>query len=167
MGQSTNGILAYGYDFGDDDPPVAGLDKHESWRPADFEAAPGSDEYYEFDFQDWASRKLLAAAGHPVDGDSEYFDPEDIAKHWGVWFHSYCSGEYLMHMLVTHAITARRGDTEDIDFDALERQRVEEDWDGKLAAVLKILGTEDLVYRTYEKDGQPQKPRWLLASYWG
>jgi hypothetical protein len=169
MGQSTNGVLAYGYDFGDNEPPLAGLDEYESWRPADFAPEPGSDEYYDFDFQDWATRKLMAAAGHPVDAD-DYVDYDATKKHYGVWFESYCSGEAPMYLLVTHEITVYRGSTVDIDFTALERQRVEEDWDDKLNAVLEVLGLGDLVYRNSwqsDKDGQPQKARWMLASYWG
>ena len=170
MGQSTNGILAYGYDFGEcEPPPLAGVDEYESWRPPEFTAEPGSDEYYDFDFHDWAERKLLATAGRPVEEES-YFDPEETKKYYGVWFQSYCSGEAPMYLLVTHKTTVYRGWTEDIDFVALERQRVEEGWDDKLAAVLKVLGIGDLVYRGSSrgaKEGQLQKPRWLIASYKG
>lgn len=169
MGVSTNGILAYGIDIGDDSPPVAGLDEYEDWRPPGFTTDSDSDEYYAFNFRNWAERKLLAAAGHPV-GDDEYYDPDDVKRDWGVWFKAHGWGEEPQFMLVAHEESASWGDPEDIDFAELERRRVEENWDDKLAAVLKVLGLEDDLYypqERYQGNRRIQKPRWILTAYRG
>jgi hypothetical protein len=167
MGMSTNGILAYGYVIGDGAPPVTGLGEDEDWRPADFTADPDSEEYYDFDFQDWAVRKLMAAAGHPL-GEDDYVDPEDTKKHWGVWFEAEGWGENPHYMLVAFEETAY-DHPGDLDLTALEARRVEEKWDDKLDAVLKILGIEGLTYPqdAYKDVKREQSARWMLTSYYG
>lgn len=167
MGMSTSGIVAYGYVIGEGAPPVTGLGEDEDWRPADFAAAEGSEDYYDFDFREWAARKLLAAAGHPVEEDG-YLDPDDIKEHWGVWFEAEGWGENPHYMLVAFEEEAYDHPAT-LDFAALEQRRIEEDWDGKLAAVLKILGIESLTYPqdAYKAVKREQSPRWLLTSYYG
>lgn len=167
MGMSTSGILAYGYVIGDSTPPMTGLADEEDWRPADFAVDEDSEEWYDFDYRDWAVRKLLAAAGHPAAKD-DYVDPEDSKKYWGVWFESEGWGEDPHYMLVAFEETAYDHPA-DLDFAELERRRVEEDWDGKLAAVLEILGIEGLTYPQdiYKDVKREQSPRWLLTSYYG
>jgi len=164
MGASPSGILAYGYYIGGDAPPVTGLGDDEYY---DFNANRDSDEYYDFNFRNWAERTLLAAAGHPVEDDG-YFDPEDVKKYWGVWFEAEGFGENPYYMLI--AFEESSGDYPVTpDFTELERRRVEEGWDGKLVAVLKILGIEGLTYPqdTYKDVKREQKARWMLTSYYG
>jgi hypothetical protein len=161
MGMNTQGIVAYGYNVGDS-APVTGLGEDEDWRPADF-----TGDHYEFDFRDWAERKLMAAAGHPVEEDG-YFDPEDTKKHGGVWFEAEGYGEnpgYLLVAFETHSYDSPN----DIDFTELERRRVEEGWDDKLAAVLEILGIPGFTYPEdiYKDVKREQSPRWMLTSYYG
>lgn len=168
MGQSTDGILAYGYDIGGEGPPVTGIGEYDSWRPDDFTTEPGSDEYYEFDFRTWAEHKLLAAAGHPVKSKHAYYDPDDLMKYHGVKFVWHCSGSYPHYMLVTFEESASRGYPRTLDLAELERRRVDEDWDGKLAAALKALGIPGFIYpdERYSKEPKVQEPHWMLASYW-
>lgn len=165
MGQSTNGMLAYGYSIGDGSPPVVGLGEDEDWRPADFVVDRDSEEYYDFDFRAWAERKLLTVAGHPV-GEDDYYDPDDLKKYWGVWFEAEGWSENPSYLLVTFEESS---DTpRDVDLLALERQPLEEGWNDKLAAVLKVLDIEGLTYPEdlYEDVKREQRPRWMLTSYW-
>jgi hypothetical protein len=62
-----------------------------------------------------------------------------------------------MYLMAAKVITVSRGSTIEIDWAALERERVERDWDGKLTAALSVLGLTP----------KQATPRWLLASYWG
>lgn len=162
MGMSTSGILAYGYYVGEGAPPVTGVNDEEDWRPSDF-----TGDHYDFDFREWAERKLMAAAGHPAE-EGEYFDPEDTKKYWGVWFEAEGWGENPYYMLVAFEETAY-DHPEDLDLAALEARRVEERWDDKLDAVLKILGIPGLTYPqdAYKDVKREQKARWLLTSYYG
>lgn len=167
MGSSTHGILAYGYYIGDGAPPVIGLAEDEDWRPADFGAEEDDEDYFDFDFRDWAVHKLLAAAGHPVEKDG-YINPEDIKKHWGVWFEAEGWGENPYYMLVAFEETAYDHPAT-LDFAELDSRRIEEGWDGKIATVLEILGIEGLTYPedAYKDVKRQQSPRWMLTSYYG
>lgn len=62
-----------------------------------------------------------------------------------------------MYVLAAHAVTAYRGDAQEIDFVALEQQRVAEDWDGKLMRACEVLGVTP----------RQEQPKWLLVSFWG
>lgn len=165
MGMSTNGILAYGYTFGEGTPPVEGFDDDE-WRPADDTTERGSDEYYEFDFQEWAVRKLLTAAGQEF---GDYVDPEDTKKHWGVWFEAEGYGENPTYMLVAFKEWSYDSATDLGNLAELAHRAVEEKWDDKIAAVLKVLGIEGLTYPedVYKPVKRTQHPRWMLTSYYG
>ncbi|WP_328344653.1 hypothetical protein [Micromonospora sp. NBC_00421] len=158
MGTSTDAILTYGYNLGNDD----------EWK------LEGAGEYggYDFTAHDWYSEdggtdlvesietKLLAAHGFTetdwqVDG---FYQRQTEAKAaMGVEVVTHCSGDYPMYVLAAKKITASRGDCEVVDFDALTRETVEGGYDEKLRAALTALGL------TPTQD----RARWLLCSYWG
>lgn len=154
MSQSTNGMLVYGYDLGEE-PAFVGLDaEHET------------PTWYDLDNDDFISaaeerlRLVIAKFDEewrPGSSDSGYFTRRKAADEAvGVTLDTYCSGEYPLYLIGAHIVTVHRGDTITLDLVELERQRIAEDWDGKLAAAVAALGLA--------VDGSP---RWLLASYWG
>lgn len=159
MGQSTNGMLVYGYNLGDPDGgwEIEEADQDGMWAPA---WASKDDEGYCEDVIDDAGPLLLASVGftetdYSVDG---YFDRKQEAEaRLGVEFDSYCSGDYPMWVLAAHVTTAYRGDCKEIDFAALEKARTEGDWDAKLAHAIHVLGITP----------KQATPGWLLVSYWG
>lgn len=159
MGVSTNGVLAYGYDLGGGEAEwkIQGLGDYEEWKPDWFER--GEDDGDD-DVVTAAEQHLLRASGFTetdwsVDG---YFERKRAAEAaLGVEFETYCSGEYPIWALVAHSITCRRGDAQQIDFAALEAQRVEEGWDAQLQHALTVLGITP----------EQAKPSWLLLSYMG
>jgi len=75
----------------------------------------------------------------------------------GVDLECYCSSEFPMFLVAAKTIRVGRGGVKTIDWQALERERVEQDWDGKLTRALSVLDLTPV---------QPE-PRWLLVSYWG
>lgn len=159
MGVSTNGVLAYGYDLGGGEAEwkIEGLGEYEPWEPDWLDR--GEDDADD-DIVTAAGEHLMRSAGFTeTDWRAEgYFEREAAAKAAvGVEFKSYCSVDYPIWALVTHAITCRRGDAIPIDFAALEALRVEQGWDEKLQHALAVLG----ITPTQEK------PCWLLLSYMG
>jgi hypothetical protein len=155
MGQSTNGMLVYGYNFGWEIEEVGEYGEwHPSWLNSD------SDEDESGDVIEAAGKVLLASVGFAetdwrADG---YHDRLRAAEaQLGVEFDSYCSGDYPMWCLAAHITTVYRGDVKEIDFGALEKARVDGGWDGKLAAAIQALGVTP----------KQAQPRWLLVSYWG
>lgn len=161
MSTSTDGILAYGYDLGGDDAgwKVEGLGEYDEW-PSGGWYDPEVDDA---DFTEAVENTLLTAHGFTLEwvpgaDNSAYRAGREAARTAiGVEAHGHCSGESAMYLLSAKAITAYRGHVETIDWPALERERVEQDWDGKLAAALSVLALTPI---------QPE-PRWLLVSYWG
>jgi hypothetical protein len=158
MGQSTNGILAYGYDLGGDEEfKVQGVGEYGELKLDwyDPEAEDGDD------FQAAAERRLLVASGFTEtyeDGRPDYFGRESAAKEaLGVEFESYCSGDYPMFVLAAKALTAYRGDCDVIDMAALSDPAVLAGYDEKLSAALAALGLTPV----------QEAPAWLLCSYWG
>ena len=161
MGQSTDGILAYGYDLGGDD---SGWKIQQAGEYGELPTLPWFDPENEDgdDFQSAAERHLLAEiAGFTerwAKGNEGYWDREKAAKAGvGVQFDSYCSGGYPMFLLATKVITVHRGSVEDIDMAALAIEPEMNGWDDKLHAALTALGITPV----------QAEPRWLLASYWG
>ena len=156
MGQSTNAVLAYGYDLG----------SGEEWKIAEVGeygdlAVDWFDEDHEDGFLGQAERRLLNASGFTEtyeDGKDDYFAREGEAKErLGVEFESYCSGEYPMYVLATKVITVRRGYSEVLDLPALMAEPAEHGWDDKLTAALTALGITP----------KQEQPGWVLCSYWG
>jgi hypothetical protein len=161
MGQSTNGMLVYGYNLGGGDGPweVEGVDEYGEWSPSWLNPDPDNEDGGGDVIED-AKKVLLASVGFTetdwrADG---YFDRQrDAEARLGVEFDSYCSGDYPMWLLAAHVITVYRGDVQEVNFAALEQARTEGDWDTKLAHAIQALGVTP----------KQERPKWLLVSYWG
>jgi hypothetical protein len=160
MSQSTNGILAYGYDLGGGDEwKVRESGEYGELLPLSWY---NPEEEEGDDFQSAAERRLLAEIAGFTETwsrDNEgYFDRERAAKDvLGVEFDTYCSGEYPEYLLATKVITVYRGDVKDIDMADLAAAPAREGWDDKLAAALGALGITP----------KQEYAKWLLCSYWG
>lgn len=142
MGTSTDGILAYGYDLGEE---IRFKDHGEDETP---------DWYDEDDPLESFQKRLLTAVGFTeTEWRAEgYFERKKAAeKLVVVEFDSHCSGDYPMYLLGAVIHTASRGHARDMDF------TLPENADERLAWAVETLGL----------DVGDQKPRWLLASYWG
>lgn len=164
MGQSTNGILAYGFDVGGPEEgwKIEESDEYGDWNPPWLEEARQQASEKEREFvclDEVAEERLLALAGFTetnwqVDG---YHVRKREAEKNACAFVTHCSGSYPMYLLAAWSKEVHRGSVEDIDFYDLERQRAEQDWDCRLTAALADLGMT------------PKQPeaRWMLVSYWG
>jgi hypothetical protein len=151
MGQSTNGILLYGYD-------LAGGDAEWKVREVGEYGEPQVDwfDVEENDFATAAEKRLMASVGftetdYMADG---YFDREREAKaRLGVEFKSYCSDGYPMHTLAAKGsvLTAYRGDCKPADF------TVKPEWNQLLFRALGVLGLTPT----------QEQAQWLLCSWWG
>lgn len=150
MSTSTDGILFYGYDLGgpEDDGPAfkdLGEDEHPTWYDPDDEDA---------DFIEAATTALLAAVGFTETdwrADGYHERKKAAEERMGVELDSHCSGEYPMYLLAAKKTTAARGYPKEVDF------TLPDNADERLAWAIGVLGL----------DVGDQKPRWLLASYWG
>jgi hypothetical protein len=157
MGQSTDAILAYGYDLGE------GLEKiQEAGEYGELPPLTWFDEEHSDDLVQAAEQHLLAEIAGFTEtwepGVGGYFARESAAKaRVGVVFETYCSDSCPMHVLAAHVTTVRRGDVEAIDPADLMQRPQTEGWDDKLRAALTALG----ITPTQEQ------ARWLLCSYWG
>lgn len=138
MGTSTNGILAYGYDLGED---WGGVNEYDRPEPDWYDDAKGWEES--------ASHALMKAAG--VETHSHWISDDELLKATGVCFDTYCSDRYPMRLLVAKTQTCYRGDADPIDL------TLPDNADERLAWALGVLGITP----------KADKPQWLLASYWG
>lgn len=154
MGQSTNAMLAYGYDLGGEEGwKLQGLGEY-----GELPELPWLDD----DFQSAAERRLLAElAGFTEtwssDNDGYFTRAREAKARLGVEFDTHCSGDYPMFLLATKVITVYRGSVEEIDMAALAVEPEMNGWDEKLRAALDALGITP----------QQERARWLLCSYWG
>jgi hypothetical protein len=155
MGQSTDGILAYGYDI---KRPGEGM----QFRELDEDDVPrwlrdSDDEDADWlDFGDAAMQRLLAANGFTETwetrtGDGYHARESEAKAALGVDIVTHCSGEYPMYLLAAKSQEARRSYPEAADF------TLPENGDERLAWALEVLGIKP----------EADKPQWLLASYWG
>jgi hypothetical protein len=155
MGQSTNAILAYGYDLGGE---------NDGWNVNE------ADEYGGLrlgwwngneDFIEAAKERLLAELAGLTETDWQadgYFERKREAEaQLGVKFASYCSADYPMWLLAATTITVHRGDVKMLDLAALQQEPAENGWDAKLAGALTALGLTP----------NQKQPGWLLVSDWG
>jgi hypothetical protein len=149
MGTSTDGILAYGYDLGED----YGFDwDDESPRP----------EWVDSDGYESAENTLVAAAGF-TDPEPD-FDAglegwrswsrrrDDAKKALGIEMVMHCSDECTMWILAAKHFNASRGYPVEVNLDLPENA------DERLSWALDVLGLTKF---------QGQQPKWLLASWWG
>lgn len=155
MGISTNAYLMYGYELGGSDVAwkVQQVDEDGTLTVDWVDQGDG-------DFEEAAMQQLRAAAGFAETDwqvDGFFARQREADARLGVSFETHCHSEYPVWVLCAKRISAYRGESEPIDFDALAAQAAAEDWDGKLAAALAVLGLTPT----------QERPQWLLASYWG
>lgn len=156
MGQSTNGILAYGYDLGE------GLGMiREAGEYGELPPLAWFDPEHDDDLIEAAGRRLLAELAGFTETDWQvdgYFDREREANaRLGVELETYCSESCPMYVLAAKVITVYRGSVEEIDMTELAVAPEMNGWDEKLQAAVAALGITPV----------QDKPKWLLASYWG
>ncbi len=171
MGQSTNAILCYGINLGDDFDnlePCPFLDAVE----AAAEAARGSDDDY-FDLTEWIADRLLTETFTEPDPHPELGykpgDP-DWEEHFA-WYKRragaagalhvelvrHCSGKYPMYILAARPVfTAYRGSPEAVDVAELAGKHASNARQAALEHAVDVLGMRP-----------KNAPGWLLASYWG
>jgi hypothetical protein len=152
---STDGILAYGYDLGGDE----GIKVVEGGKYGDIDELdiPEVDDEHEY-YGGLADRLLLKLYRAIPDAPPVEYGWHNLTQaHYGVTLAHHCSADYADWILATVDFSASRGRPETIPIAELEARRVAEDWDGKLAHALSVLGLTPT----------QEKPAWLLASYWG
>lgn len=150
MGQSTDAILAYGYDLGGpEDWKIRGWD----WR----DEQPKPDWFDEDDdgagFADSAITVLSAKLLGTVISEDDWSARSKAEKLLKVSFITHCSGDYPMLLLVAQGTTASRGYPKflgPLDF------YVDPEWHAALTEALTAL----------EIVPTQEDPRWVLASYW-
>lgn len=154
MGQSTNGVLLYGYDLAGGESEWAVREVGEygelklDWLDDDGDG-----------FQEQAEERLLAAANFTESWTEDaretgyYTRRAEALASYGVEFELYCSVDYSMYTIAAKGSVqiAYRGDCDPVDF------TVQPDWDDKLHRALEVLGM------TPTQD----RAKWLLCSWWG
>lgn len=160
MGQSTNGMLVYGYDLGggEEEWKVREADKYGGLEGLDW--LPDPDDEDSDGIADAMMTRLLAASGFTeTDWEADgYFGRVRAAEEaLGVEIETYCSDDYPMSVLAAKTLTAYRGDCDVLDMAALNDPGTLAGYDAKLAAALVALGLTPV----------QEKPAWLLCSYWG
>jgi len=136
MSQSTDAILAYGYDLN----AIAG-------------------DFDEIDFTDLIPQAIQDEIAQ-VDGYYDLFEsiPDYLRMHDcdGVDIVSHCSCEYAMYILGFQMARAWRGDVRRLDLNTLLHDAVAQDCEAKVIRAAKVLGI----------DVKGQTPGWLLVSMW-
>jgi hypothetical protein len=157
MGTYASGILVYGVDLGGGDGEflVAETDAYGALTVPWYVETDEDDNFVEH-----IEETLLSAHNFP----EEHFPGADHQEHVGaakaaMGVHvAYCGQDtYTTYLLVTYEEAASGAGVVSVDFAELEQRRVREDWDGKLAHALELLGLTP---------NDPQ-PKWLLTSYYG
>lgn len=166
MGTSTNGVMIYGYDFGDESSLLLAECQESDTNPYGyFKTSWWDDENEEAEDEDGdpvgvielMTKRLYESIPDAEPAEYDWEREEVVKERLGVWFESYCSGDYPMYVLATAEFTVYRGSTEVVDVDRLASDPVAKGWDAKLAEALRILDVHPL----------QERPAWLLASYWG
>lgn len=166
MGMASTGKLAYGYDLGgqEDGWNFPDLD-YGYWLP------PGVDEDDEdFDFAEWAEEKLFASVGFVDAGAEDVADRKKEARaRLGVEVVHSGNYDYFRPLLVAWSKSGYGSEPLTIDFAELERRRVEEDWDGKLASAVKVLELPKIMVPTkgWGDLTEEQRPHWMLTAFYG
>ena len=158
MGQSTDGILAYGYDLGGEDEWKVREAGEYGELAVDWLPDPETEEDY--DVLDLLTTRLLAASGFTeTDWEAEgYYRRKDAAeKALGVEIETCCSDDYTLYLLAAKVITVHRGDAKVIGMAALSDPALLAGYDAKLASAVAALGITPL----------QEKPAWLLSSWLG
>lgn len=166
MGSSASAYLFYGYDLGGSETgwKIEEVDKEYSSQ-IDYDqlgwlTEEQAEEDADFNFVEEAEKRLLREIGG-VTGtwrDEGYYDRRREAQvRVGVVFHGTCTYDYPIYVLAAHTSTSYDGEVETIHFNVLDQRRIDEDWDGKLDAALKVLNIHPI----------QAKAAWLLASHYG
>jgi hypothetical protein len=153
MGQSTNGVLFYGYCWEDQQEFDTDMDLVVKAILKSRGRTDPWDEHYNGDYQ--AYRRW--ADGEGREEVSAWYDAaKQVKQELGVDWDTHCSGDYPIPYLyaVGSEKTAHRGDREPVT--SLD---VDPAWREKLAAFLSSQGIG-------APDGDNQ-PGWWLVSYWG
>jgi len=146
MGQSTDGLLFYGFLIpgGEDGEPAF-------WESEDDPDA----EHDKF----IAAKLGVVEPDVPYEGNNEAFSAywtkqREVLKTIPVTVVSHCSGDYPMYAIAISSTShsASRGYPEEIP---AEKLKIDPIWDQQLADFCKLVGIE------------MGKPSWILASYWG
>jgi hypothetical protein len=168
VSMSTNGLMAYGYDFGDPDGLLLreaqkgpgneyGYFKASWWDDENEEDAENDEDEEAPSLVERMTRRLYDSIPDAPPAEYDFQREEIVKERLGVWFEAYCSGDYAMYILATAEFCVYRGDTKVIDLDRLRDDPARGGWDEKLAEALRILDVHPL----------QQRPAWLLASWWG
>jgi len=119
----------------------------------------GGDNDFTFEFLDEDGRPFASEYEIPGwydedDGLNEAIEQrlEELGAGEDITVEVYCSTEYTSYILAAKDFTVRRGTALEVD------TTVPEDADAKLAAAVEALQI---------RFKEPQRPRWLLVSYWG
>jgi hypothetical protein len=119
MGQSTDAILAYGYDLN------------------------ALDKYSEIDFEELIPKAIQDEIAQ-VDGHYDLVEsiPDFLQMHdcSGVDIIRHCSCDYSMYILGFQAARARRGNVRRLDLSALHDEAVSHDWAEKIKRAAEVLG---------------------------
>jgi hypothetical protein len=143
MSESTDGVLAYGYNLGGADDGWSGLAE-------DHDGNDGLDD-------DWEALTTRLYSSIPADAIADEMSAEEaVMTYYGVAFEIHCSCEYAMYLLVSHHIVAARGDAVELDLATLAAMPAANDWDTKLNRAIEVLGIKP----------KQARPGWLLASLW-
>jgi hypothetical protein len=145
MGQSTDGLLWYGYAWTKEgEPPWATFDE-------DYERTDDGED----DDDDSEARFVRLSGFDGKRGDPDYYERRRalLATATCEVIH-HCSGDCTMYGvgIAESSKRAWRGSPQEDPF-----TEVRPDWDEKLTAYCKLMGI----------DTGDQKPRWWLASNWG
>lgn len=147
MGSSPIATLTYGFYLGGGD---------ESWE---VDVVDAEVLYLQIDEME---DRILAEAGGFTETDYRaegYWARKRAAEEAvGVTFKRGGSSEYkTWSLVVKHRISVEWSEVAEVDFDALNRMRIDGDWDAKLGRALDALGM------------QPKQlsPKWLLLAYYG
>lgn len=166
MGTSTNGVMIYGYDFGDPSSLLLAEAQQSEANPYGyFKTSWWDDENEEAEQEDGTELSVIDLMTKRLyesipDAPAARWDWERdkiVKERLGVWFEGYCSGDYPMYVLATAEFTVYRGSVEVVDLGRLANDPAEKGWNAKLDHALAVLEVHPLQAR----------PEWLLASYWG
>jgi hypothetical protein len=140
MGVSTDAILFYGLEFGEEDPFGDGEERYEAeeaWNKEHGPKRPDSDDYQGAEWEAWRKER-------------------DAWNKTGVGINAgrHCSGEYPMYYIAlkAHEYTAWRGTAIKIDPAKLEPTQEQED------ALQEFCEKHNI---------KCENPGWFLVSYWG
>jgi hypothetical protein len=144
MGISTDAILVYGYDLGDDPDCEWWANRHENDEDLDF----GTEAEY----------KMLSGIGFTerwYEGNVGHFDRKrEAEKNLGVEIVYHSSYDYSMYILAAKEFRAYRGDVTVIKMSDLI---VDSERDKKLRSALNSLEIKPV----------NEYPQWMLVSMWG